>query len=160
MWVISSQIFAGAFVVPAQVSRKAGAWFTVARALLLSAACGCSRVASQIFTEVGLPDTLTCIRVERLRFLGQLARHASDTVWAVARADCGFVEAQRDALTWMFEVLHATVAMPNPLENWLCWARLCQERPQKWKGWLKRAAELQMRRTQLPAALEATKKAI
>ena len=110
--------------------------------------------SAQIFVGVGLSDTLTCLRIERLRFLAQLSVHAADNVWAVARADPGFVTAQQDALTWLYGLLHPTVKMPSPLDDWGAWAALITERSRKWKGWLERAAELQLRRLQLRSCLE------
>ena len=115
---------------------------------------------ARIFVQVGLPDTLTCLRIERLRFLAQLSKNASDTVWAVARADSGFVAAMRDALGWLFELLSPTVDLPSPLLDWGPWAHLFPVSPKKWKGWLKRAAELQLRRMQLQAGLELTQRGL
>ena len=106
---------------------------------------------AQIFTAVGLPDCLTCLRVERLRFLAQLASNAADTVWALARADADFLRAQQDALTWLYDWLRPTISLPSPLLHWPLWAEMLKERPRRWKGWIKRAVELQMRSCQLQA---------
>ena len=62
--------------------------------------------------------------------------------------------AVRVALDWIYSMLQDTVSMPPPNVDFELWEKLFREGPRKWKGWLKRAAELSTRQTQLQAEVE------
>ena len=84
----------------------------------------------QILYGVGLPSPQVCLHIERLRFLLLLSKTGPDELWAVARADDGFLQAQHSALAWLRV---ASRACSGERLSWrfttrellLCWTPLC-----------------------------------
>ena len=68
-----------------------------------------------------LPDRLTLVRLERLRYLRQLV-HAPEALWARIRLDGPFMEKPPAALLWLYARLQDTTAIDEPLAHWDRWA--------------------------------------
>ncbi|CAE7621446.1 unnamed protein product [Symbiodinium sp. CCMP2592] len=102
---------------------------------------------------LGVADPITSLRVERLRYARQLVAAAPDALWALTRLDAGLLEAYRDAFSWLYCLVRATVPLPDPLSDWAPWQRVMTERPGRFRGWVKRAKRLAVLRLTCGAAL-------
>ena len=130
--------------VLATLHHGAGIWSTLSAKAL----------AAQIFAAVGLLSPQHLLHVERLRFAALLYRTAPDVVWALAGADDAFVEAMRCAFSWLFNIVSATTALPDPSaseEAMASWLAFSAGQRGKWKGMLKHALGLAQQHHQLRA---------
>ena len=64
----------------------------------------------------------------------------------------------RAALSWMYGLLHATIPLGSPEEQWSEWAQLMTVRPGRFKGWVKRCRELTRVRLAAHAAIQLLRK--
>ena len=104
---------------------------------------------------LGLPDPGTILRVERLRYLRQLVQAAPDALWALVRADPAYLSELRLSLAWLYRRLAATVPLQDPEQHWEAWAEVMSHSPGRFRGWVKRAASLEVLRLTCLAALQA-----
>ncbi|OLQ10485.1 hypothetical protein AK812_SmicGene5799 [Symbiodinium microadriaticum] len=104
---------------------------------------------------LGLPDPVTLLRVERLRYLRQMVQAAPDALWALVRTDPPFLAEMRHSLDWLYRRLSATVPLNEPLQHWQDWVAIMQNYPGRFRGWIKRAAALEVLRLTSLAALQA-----
>ncbi|CAE7601954.1 unnamed protein product, partial [Symbiodinium necroappetens] len=102
-----------------------------------------------------LPDPATVLRVERLRYLRQLVQAAPDALWALVRSSPSFLAVVRDAMAWLHRRLSATIPLGDPACEWHAWADTMCRAPGRFRGWIKRAAALEMLRLTSHAALQA-----
>ena len=96
----------------------------------------------QICVAVQLPSPQCILHVERLRFLCLLVRSGPRVLWAALRYDQEYVQALRAAMRWMCERVQATSSLRDPDVSWDEWIRAIQDSPKKFRGWIKRASEL------------------
>ena len=101
-----------------------------------------------------LPDPKTVLFVERLRYLRQLVQAAPDVLWALIRSDLAFLSEMRSSLAWLFRRLSATIPLANPDHHWQDWADMMCNSPGRFRGWIKRAATLEVHRLTALAALQ------
>ena len=101
-----------------------------------------------------LPDPKTLLSVERLRYLRQLVQAAPDVLWALVRSDSAFLSEMRGSLAWLFRRLSATIPLANPDYHWQDWAAMMCNSPGRFRGWIKRAATLEVHRLTALAALQ------
>ena len=102
-----------------------------------------------------LPDPVTVLRVERLRYLRQLVQAAPDALWALVRSSPSFLATTRDAMEWLYRRLSATIPLGDPAHDWPAWAEVMCRTPGRFRGWIKRAAALEVLRLTAHAAMQA-----
>ena len=112
---------------------------------------------AQILSGTNSPPMRCLLHIERLRFAGMMFRAAPDIVWALARADDQYLQCVWNAFDWLYERVAHTVSLPCPrrdadrIDAWLEFSRAS---PGRWKGILKRAAELELRHQHVVAYSE------
>ena len=107
---------------------------------------------------LGLVDPDTLLKLERLRYARQLVASGPPSLWALLRLDAGYVADMRAALSWMYGLLHATIPLGSPEEQWSEWVQLMTVRPGRFKGWVKRCRELTRVRLAAHAAIQLLRK--
>ena len=126
-----------------------GGYTTLCRQLLTISVKDDQRwTEAQIMSSVGLPGPQVCLHVERLRFLLLLTR-----IWAVARADDGFLDTQRAALRWLYSRVGSVSTLPDPLHAWEEWSSMMLYTPGKLKGLIRRAAQAEVLHLKMQALL-------
>ncbi|CAE7817460.1 unnamed protein product [Symbiodinium sp. CCMP2592] len=102
-----------------------------------------------------LPDHMTIIRAEQLRYVRQLCCSGPDALWALIRQDGAYLGELRSAMEWLYVRVRATCTLPDPGSQWQVWSDLICHRPSAFKGLIKRARGLELCRIQCYAALQA-----
>ena len=110
----------------------------------------------QILSGVGLPSAQVCLHVERLRFMLLLVKSGPDELWAVARADPGFLASQSAAFAWLYARVGACLDLPNPEAAWEPWVSLIGFSPGRFKGIIRRAAKAEILQQRIQAMFETT----
>ena len=77
------------------------------------------------------------------------------TFCALIRAEPLFLSEVRGSLAWLFRRLSATIPLGDPDEHWPAWADLMCRSPGRFRGWVKRAAALEVLRLTAHAAFQA-----
>ena len=93
---------------------------------------------SNILALTGLPSPESLLQAERLRFLGQLVRHAPDELWALIGHFEQYQSALRAASAWLLAAVAGTCTLGAIDADWPSWASLLAL-PGKWRGLIKRA---------------------
>ena len=92
-----------------------------------------------ILDACDFPSATDLLAAERLRFLGQLARHGPSAAWALMQHCPDSVAAYTQAGSWLLTAVSATCPYPGFIEHWGEWLETMQSRPKYWKGLIKRA---------------------
>ena len=100
-------------------------------------------------------DPVTLLWSERLRYARQLVSNGPDVLWALLKSDSEFMAGMREAFSWLFARVRATVPLPDPAGDWGPWAHVMVSRPGRFRGLVKRAKALETVRVACYAALQA-----
>ena len=114
----------------------------------------------QILGAVGVPGPQALLRIERLRFMPLLLRRGPDSLWALLRRDEAVNAGMRAAFSWVYERLQHTVPLRHPFDDWVSWRQQMLDKPGVWKGWIKRAAAIEVHIQNLEALQDVTMRQI
>ena len=114
----------------------------------------------QILAGVGLPSAQVCLHIERLRFMLLITRNGPDELWAVARADAGFLASQSAAFEWLYSRVGNCLDLPSPAVEWEPWVSLMHTSPGRFKGIIRRAAKAEVIQQGIHAMFDTTTRGI
>ena len=114
----------------------------------------------RILDSVCIPQPQTLIHMERLRFLVLLVNRGPDSLWALLRHDDAYLRAVRIALDWLYHRLRGTIDLPCPHTGWEQWKVVIGQKPGVWKGWIRRAACIEVYFQQMQHRMEALLRAL
>ena len=93
--------------------------------------------------KTGLCSPSVMLHKERLIYAVQLVRHGPDVLWAALKGDTPYCELMMGSFDWLFSRIQRTCPLRHPRQDWDSWRELMGMRPNRFKGWVKRACGLQ-----------------
>ena len=99
--------------------------------------------ACSIRSLLSTSSPVALLHAARLRYAGQMVKHAPVHLWAITKGDRAYCELMLGSFDWLFERVGRTCGLPNPRSSWPSWLAVMQGRPGKYKGWIKRALALE-----------------
>ena len=88
---------------------------------------------------LGLPSLKTLLHVARLRQLLSYVRTPVAAFWAMLHWQGSWLAACRSSMQWLWSMTDNGVRHSQWISAWKDWHVMCQERPQAWKGLVRRA---------------------
>ena len=99
--------------------------------------------ACSIRSLLSTSSPVALLHAARLRYAGQMVKHAPVHLWAITKGDRAYCELMLGSFDWLFERVGRTCGLPRPRSSWPSWQEVMQGHPGKYKGWIKRALALE-----------------
>ena len=93
--------------------------------------------------KTGLCSPSVMLHKERLIYAVQLVRHGPIVLWAALKGDAPYCELMLGSFDWLFYRIQRTCPLRHPRQDWASWVEILAVRPNRFKGWIKRACGLQ-----------------
>ncbi|CAE7602754.1 unnamed protein product [Symbiodinium sp. CCMP2592] len=93
----------------------------------------------QVYDACQVPSPQELLHAERLRFLGQMLKHAPDAAWALLQHHVAAIEGFTAACLWLQQAVSATSALGDFYSDWGSWSELIRGSNRLWKGLIRRA---------------------
>ena len=116
--------------------------------------------AAETTALLELPGPTATLHFHRLLYLSQLVHTGPGELWTLLRLDRPYAEAMAQSARWLHRWVHKTCPLPDPDTHWDEWVQIILESRNKFKGWVKRAQALEVRRCHVVASLDGLYRAI